>query len=220
MKAGDVTKLKRKFIEDALLPQALSDSLSQSRWESVRPVFNRAPTEEGAKTDHVEERRAFRDALTAELRSLATNYEGHDVDGELHIRTIRDMADRLERDHGDILNGGKLFFGVAQKALNVYLKYLRCANLDIHPPHCPFDYDIISKLNPRDGIGRKWTHSNSEDDYREWVRLAEAAAQKGGYQSASDWEIVTWDEIQTKEREREARAKAKKKANVNQEIGT
>ena len=63
------------------------------------------------------------------------------------------MGDRLGKDHGDVLNGGKLFFGVAQKALNIYLKYLWCSNFDVRPPHCPFDYDIISRLNPKAAFG-------------------------------------------------------------------
>jgi hypothetical protein len=212
--AEEVEKLKRKFIEDTLLPHALSDSLSQSRWESVRPVFKTAPIEEAAKKKYEEKRQAFRSALTAELRNLAKTYEGSDVDDEPHIKTIRDMGDRLGKDYGNVLNGGKLFFGVAQKALNIYLKYLWCSNFDVRPPHCPFDYDIISRLKPKVGIGRKWTHSDSEDDYREWVRLAKEASEREGYKSSSEWEVATWDEIQRKKLEAESRAAAKKAANL------
>jgi hypothetical protein len=213
-KAEEVEKLKRKFIEDALLPLVLEDCLSQD-WhgeEKVRLVFKKAPTVETQK-EYEQKRQAFRQALTLELRNLARNYEGLDVLDETHIQTIRDMADRLGAVHRDILNGGILVFGVAHKALNVYLKYLWCANLNIRPPHCPFDYDLISSLKPGSGVEYRWTHADKEDDYHEWVRLAKAAAERGGYSSLSAWEVAAWDAIQKKKREQEERAEAKKKAN-------
>ena len=68
----------------------------------------------------------------------------------------------------------------------------------MRPPHCPFDYGIIDELNPKTGIERRWTFSDSEEDYREWVRLAKEAAKQGGFESMTDWETVTWDAQQNK----------------------
>ena len=184
-------RLKRKFIEDNLLQNAVRDATSHFH-ENSRPVFREYSTDKEKDGDKPN-RDAFRDALKAELRGLAKQYEGHDVKDDAHIQNIRDMARRLEQQHSKVLNGGRLFFGIAAKALNVYLKYLRCANFDVRPPHCPFDYGIIDELNPKRGIERKWTFSDCEEDYREWVRLAKEAAELGGFESMTDWETVTWD---------------------------
>jgi len=191
-------RLERKFIDDALLKDSVRDATSQDWHEkTVRPVFKKYATDEETKNTKPQ-REAFKENLKEELRSLSKQYEGNDVGDDAHIQNIRAMANRLEQQHSDILNDGRLYFGVAAKALNVYLKYLHCANFDVRPPHCPFDYGIIDELNPKDGIGRRWTFCDKEEDYREWVRLAKEAAKRGGFESASDWETVTWDAQQTK----------------------
>jgi len=176
----------------------------------VRPVFKQPKTEE-EKENNKPKRDAFKEALKEELRSLAKNYEGQDICGDTHIQTIRAMAERLKNGHTDILNGEKLVFGVAAKALNVYLKYLYCSGFDVRPPHCPFDYDLIAMLKPPAGVEYKWTYAE-EADYRVWVSLALATAKGGGFDSLSAWEVVTWAELQKKRQEQEQRALAKKKA--------
>jgi hypothetical protein len=190
-------RLKRKFIEDALLKEAVRDATSHDWHDDSRSVFKEYETKEEAEKDKPT-RDAFRDALKAELRGVAKQYEGHDVEDSVHIVNVREMAKRLEHNHSGVLNGGRLFFGVAAKALNVYLKYLTCANFDVRPPDCPFDYGIIDELNPRTGIERKWTFCDKEEDYKEWVRLAKEAAKRGAFESATDWETVEWDAQQHK----------------------
>jgi hypothetical protein len=125
------------------------------------------------------------------------------------------MAERLGKQHSEVLNDGKLVFGVAAKALNVYLKYLDCAGFDVRPLHCPFDYDLIAELRPPADVQNKWTYGQ-EGDYRAWVRLAQSAVESGGFDSLAAWEVVTWERIQQKKREREQRALAKKAAQNSQ----
>lgn len=189
-------RLKRKFIEDTLLENAVRDATSHFR-EDTRRVFKEYSTDK-ERDDDKPNRDAFRAALKSELRNLSMNYEGQDVIESVHIQTIRDIADRLGKKHAAVLNDKRLFFGVAAKALNVYLKYLHCAGFDVRPPDCPFDYGIIDELDPPVGVERRWTFCDKEDDYREWVRLANEAAKKDGFETATDWETVTWDEQQTK----------------------
>lgn len=205
-----VKKAKRKFIEDTLLPHAVRDATSQEMHPDVRHIFKPAPTNAEEKKQHDEQVTAFKQALTEELRTLSNYYEGQTVTGESHIQVIRDMAERLRQKHSEVLNENKLLFGVASKALNVYLKYLCCAGFDVRPPHCPFDYDLIAELKPPAGVQYRWTYAE-ETDYRAWVGLAESAAETGGFDSLSAWEIVTWERIQQKKRERELNASAKKR---------
>jgi len=108
------------------------------------------------------------------------------------------------KDYAEVLNDEEFLFGVAQKAVNIYLKYLWCANLDFRPPHCPFDYGIIEAVNLNSGSEHRWTFAHVED-YREWVRLAEVAAEAKGFKglrALSEWELWKWAEIQAEEQKR------------------
>lgn len=176
---SDITEKKRLFHDDVLLSNALKDSLGSSR--GGRPIYKEGQEHDG-----------FRDALKSELRNLAKQYSGIDGDEETHIQRIRDLASGLTKAHTAILYDDEFSFGVAAKALNVYLKHLWCGkpNLDIRPTHCPFDNNIIELLNPQ-GCERRWTYAE-EKDYREWVRLAHSAAAADGYPNLSEWELDKW----------------------------
>jgi hypothetical protein len=176
--------------------------MPDNRWSKSRPVFKEYSTEKNEREQQERKRKAFATSLKSELRKLAKDYDSCDVEDEIHIQTIRALADRLKETYADILHEDKLVFGVAQKALNVYLKYLWCANSNTRPLHCPFDNDIISALRPKSGCEHRWTYADKEDDYREWVRLARAATSAKGYSSLSEWEVDEWAAIQARKEQR------------------
>jgi hypothetical protein len=66
-----------------------------------------------------------------------------------HIENINKISLKSE-GHADILNNGKFNFGVSQKLLNLYLKYLWCLDRIPEPPHFPVDRRIQEniKLTP------------------------------------------------------------------------
>lgn len=198
-------ELKRKFLEDALLANALRDCLPMAN-SKARRVFKQAPpdSEKDKRKEYTRKGREFKDALKSELRRLAKNYISRDVDDVTHVRTIRGLAHRLTQGHAEVLNGDKLYFGIAHKALNVYLKYLWCADPNVRPPHCPFDNGIIVLLKPGTGIEHRWSFCNKAPDYCKWVSLAREAATKKGYDpndidALSKWETEEWDAIQTRQ---------------------
>ena len=84
-------------------------------------------------------RRAFQAALRSKLEEVARHYE-KEVGEETHIGNIVKLSDSLTRAHKDILNSSRFRIGTAQKALNLYLKYLWCLGKIPRPPHCPFDF--------------------------------------------------------------------------------
>jgi hypothetical protein len=53
------------------------------------------------------------------------------VTDDVHIQNILEMAKHLGERYSELLNDCKVVFGVAAKALNVYLKYVHCANFDV-----------------------------------------------------------------------------------------
>src|SRR5581483_6910705 len=97
------TRLKRKFIEDTLLKEAVRDATAHGFRQKSRPVFDTYASGK-AKRD------AFRADLKEELRSLTTQYQGNDVVPEMHIQNISRMSERLEKNHAETLKDGKLYF--------------------------------------------------------------------------------------------------------------
>ena len=142
-------------------------------------------------------RRGFQVGLRTKLEELATHYE-NGVDEETHIQNIVQLSDGLTRDHKEILNGGRFRIGTAQKALNLYLKYLWCLGKIPMPPHCPFDFQIIGKLS--DYKGPSWTALDLADDYRNLVAAVKVAAK--GVPLAT-WELKTYNNAQPRAAERD-----------------
>jgi hypothetical protein len=83
-----------------------------------------------------------------------------------------------------VLENRRFRIGSAQKALNLYLKYLWCLGKICSPPHCPFDRQIIASLP--NYTGPSWTKLVREEDYRALVEAAKAKAQDS---SLAAWEL-------------------------------
>jgi hypothetical protein len=172
-----------EFLESVFLSNTLRDAFATRARIGGRRIYrDKKPTDKA--------RTAVGNALKSKLRSLAWQYYSRKVDDVTHIRNIAALARFVSTTSGVFLNGGTLFFGVAQKALNLYLKYLWCWDPNFIPPHCPFDDKIIKALGALPvGVDTKWTTSNSVPSYRAWVAAARAIA---GNQSLADWELEVW----------------------------
>lgn len=132
-----------------------------------------------------------------------------------HIGHITELRDAVTEVHGGIIAGGRLTFGRAQKLLNMYLKYMWCAQkISETPPHCPFDDIIINKVGlphrddsfwgtlgglenleqqPQHGNIWTWTKSNSERDYLVWLAAAEYMRRRDKiYASLAEWELFVF----------------------------
>jgi hypothetical protein len=77
------------------------------------------------------------------LSEIAKRYQGM-VTEQQHVANIHELKTRISDECKSALKDGIFRFGVAQKALNVYLKYLWCAGAIPIPPHCTFDDRIIN----------------------------------------------------------------------------
>jgi len=76
--------------------------------------------------------------------------------------------------------------GVAQKLLNLLLKYLWSLGWIKEPPHCPVDRIILGKTALRDQLN--WTQMVRQEDY---VRAMEAIRRKADAEglSIAHWEL-------------------------------
>jgi hypothetical protein len=148
---------------------------------TIRGAFQRArvytpEAEESAKAKVWE-------ALRSWLGQHESRYCG-DVTEEDHIRNIVSLSEALSKDHADTLVNGRFRIGVAQKALNLYLKYLWCLGKVSRPPHCPFDAIVIGTLAGCSDIN--WTKLDCLEGYQ---RLVKAAKERAGAASLAEWEL-------------------------------
>jgi hypothetical protein len=87
--------------------------------------------------------------------------------------------------HGaDLLSNGYPF-GIAQKLLNVYLKYQWCSGWISEPLHCPIDRTILKKLRLESRF--IWT-TMKESDYRAAIDVLKRVALQDGL-SPAQWEL-------------------------------
>jgi len=102
-----------------------------------------------------------KDWLRERLKRLAEQYHAGIVSEVNHIDNIATFADDATQELGRFLFHGKLRFGVAQKIVNLYLKYLWASDYITEPPHCPIDGRVAQKSNLR----YQWTTSDSQAQY-------------------------------------------------------
>jgi len=160
---------KRYFLHDQALLGAITASLQRSS------VYKPGVSE----TNRAALRKALRTSLVETVRSYTMP-----VSEETHVNNISALAQRVSAECGPCLADGHLRIGIAQKALNLYLKYLWCYGCIPTPPHCPFDSRVISRLPNQTSVC--WTRLDDLDAYRSLVRAAEQVA---GGQSLSIWEL-------------------------------
>lgn len=140
-----------------------------------------------------ESREPFRLSLRLILENLAENYTTQ-VDDQTHISNIERLASDLSLTYRSILDGGRFRIGSAQKALNLYLKYLWCMGQVVTPPHCPFDSVIIGRLPGHEA--EKWTQLDCIETYKNLVSSARAEAEKIGL-CIAEWELKVYSDARS-----------------------
>jgi len=119
-------EMKREF----LIEQALVNSIGAA--------FQHAGVYVRGLKDNDSRKREVRKTLTKELRSLGPTYARVVTEDE-HCQNIANLRDTLDEKHSDsgVLRNGRFRIGIAQKALNLYLKYLWCLGETQTPPPLP-----------------------------------------------------------------------------------
>jgi len=151
---------------------------------TVRGAFQRARIYRPEAGERA--RAKFREALRSSLTKRAVEYS-EPVSEDDHVANIVSLADELSDGHTDVLVNGRFRIGVAQKALNLYLKYLWCIGKATTPPHCPFDAVVIQMLV--DCGSMNWTKLDSAAEYR---MLVTAAKTRAAGKTLAEWELETY----------------------------
>ncbi len=120
---------------------------------------------EGKKKD-------FKMDLKELIIQISEEYNNRVISEEEHIQNI-DSIGSFSTKYSEILRDGRLNFGVSQKLLNLYLKYLWCLGLLNTPPHFPVDRIIQIGL----GITKpySWTAMDDKKEYMDVIEIARKA---------------------------------------------
>jgi hypothetical protein len=112
----------------------------------------------------------FKKELKNFIITISEKYISTSIDDEQHIENIH-LIQNFTRKFESFLNGGSLNFGISQKLLNLYLKYLWCLDvLKVAPPHFPVDSIIQSKLKVKSPY--PWTKMTDEIEYLKIIQKA------------------------------------------------
>jgi hypothetical protein len=142
-----------------------------------------------------EDKEKVRNELRRALKEIGEHYTNAEVLEEDHSKNIEEIARRIKSSCGPTLHEGQFRIGIAQKALNLYLKYLWCLDkIPRPPPHCPFDTTVINQLEP--SKRHPWTKIESTKEYKD---LVEAAKEKAGKLSLAEWELCVYEKGQGSE---------------------
>ena len=170
---SSVNEQQQRFIEDEFFNC------------TIRAAFQRAHIYTPETGENARGR--LREALRSSLAQIASRY-CEVVTEEDHIKNIVSLSEALSKEHTAALVDGRFRIGIAQKALNLYLKYLWCLGKVSTPPHCPFDGVMIEKLAGCDEIS--WTKFDSLEEYE---KLVQAAKKEAGAKPLAEWELEAYD---------------------------
>jgi len=165
-------KEKYKFIQK----ECLANSVSAS--------FQRAKIYESNTSEkfRLKLRKCFKNLLF----SHSETYKSH-INEETHCDNIQQICDELTKAYKNILIDRHFRYGVAQKGINLYLKYLWCFGKIEEPPHCPIDSIVLREA----GIGGAWTKMDSRDEYKIIIDKIKKIIKSG--QSLAEWELEIWN---------------------------
>lgn len=134
----------------------------------------------------------FKDKLHELIINISEEYN-KEIDDVLHLKNINTIS-KNSLQFKELLQGGKLKFGVCQKLLNLYLKYLWCLGENISPPHFPVDRRIQEKLK----ISKiaNWTEMSGkvgETEYMNIINVAREVNLSLNYKSISELELYLFN---------------------------
>lgn len=117
----------------------------------------------GVKPDSKEVKAFRHDVATHVATQLLPMYRTR-CEEEQHYGNIEDLIVHASKAGANVLPPHAYKYGVAQKLLNLCLKYHWCVGrIEEEPPHCPIDRIVIEKTSFRGKLN--WTDIRSREQY-------------------------------------------------------
>jgi hypothetical protein len=136
------------------------------------------------------DRKTFREGLIRHLDKQVIPIYESTVSEEEHLKQLQALSQFGTSLGSSVLTEDGYKIGVAQKLLNLQLKYLWCIRAVAEPPHCPVDRVIINKTLLKNRVA--WTKIVSIDEYRRVISAIRRLAEADGL-SIADWELNEYD---------------------------
>ena len=185
-----ITQSQNSFMQSQIMMMTLSATVRRNK-------IYRDTTREA-------EKKTIRESIASELISLQHQYL-QPVSESKHMDNIVYLANIISEKHKNLLVNGRFRIGGAQKALNLYLKYLWCLGKIQPPPHFPIDAIMLEKIP--EYRGTTWTKIDSIDVYGSIVKTAKSIANG---QTLAQWELNEYNQAtstQTLQRNRRGNTK-------------
>ncbi|MBL8351391.1 MAG: hypothetical protein JNL87_13910 [Burkholderiaceae bacterium] len=132
------------------------------------------------------DRETFRTAVLTFIETgLLSKYKTQCSEAD-HVKNIQSLVTFGTATGGTLLGPDGYKFGVAQKLLNLLLKYLWSLGHIAEPPHCPVDRIVLSKTTLRDKLN--WTDIKTAEKYNEAINAIRAVARTANL-SLPEWEL-------------------------------
>jgi hypothetical protein len=179
---------KRRFI----LEQCLINSIGAAITFRSERFYKTQKQLKLKKSDYDLEKTKFRkDFAEAIIKASKKIISSKPNQRNILIKAINEIVTTLET-HKRILAKNQPSFGIAQKALNLFLKYLWCLeipNISKCPPHCPIDSQVLDEIKKGREKKPKWFHFNQ--------KAYETAIDKIQHeikpQLLAEWELSKWE---------------------------
>ncbi len=144
----------------------------------------------GAWKDSRDDINEFKNSVISYVsQKLIPKYKKH-VDESHHCRNIEDLINYANKVDNGVLGQEGYKYGVAQKLLNLALKYYWCLGEITEPPHCPVDRIVINKTIYRNKIN--WTQINSRQEYLKVIEAVRSIANSQRC-SIAHWELGNYN---------------------------
>ena len=145
---------------------------------------------------------AFKKDIKLYLEHLIKDQYYNEVNELTHIANIQALSE-YSKKFATLLNNGQLNFGVSQKIVNLFLKYIWCLKLIPIPPHFPVDRIIQLELNKKAKAHKfkprpivPWTQLNDKMSYVEIIKFAKKiknADEKYANMSLAEMELALFN---------------------------
>jgi len=118
---------------------------------------------------------AFRKKIIDYLSSDIIPEYKNDLTENKHYSNIDKLIKFANNNNFGVLSDAGYKYGVAQKLLNLVLKYHWCLGLIKEPPHCPVDRVVIDSTKYKGKIN--WTQITQKSEYQKIIEEIKRLAQ-------------------------------------------
>jgi hypothetical protein len=177
----DFNDLKNNFIFDEIFQASINASFSTRN--PNYPIYNK----------NIIKPKTLNCELKGLIKAYLVEFQNDEINEERHFREIENIAHTIStnKKYFGLLHESRFRIGIAQKLLNLTLKYLWCIDKVKEPLHCPIDSIVISKIQPQIS-NTIWTKLDSMDEYRICINAIKTIANKKNM-SIAQWELDIWN---------------------------